>query len=415
MSRASQPSNRVLSAAVNSSGRLGCGATKRGHRLKNHKTILLSILALTGMVAVGVKWSRYSIASPSSQSADLQFDPALSADLRSLASVHPIDAHAHVFQDSPAFYAMLKQLNMRVVNICVVDRHDVPFYRTVGPQFRMAMTINHHSQGRAAVCTTFNPYKFESPHFAAQAVTQLDENFREGAVAVKIWKNIGMELKWPSGKYVMPDDAIFKPIYQDIAAHNKTLIAHIAEPDSCWQPLSAMGLNNPDYGYYKKYPFWHMYGKPHAPSKAEILAARDRMVAENPHLHIIGAHLGSLEGNVDEIAKRFDRYPNFAVDTAARVHYLMAQPRENVRAFMIKYQDRILYGTDGGIHPEGDPSSSLQQWQYRFAMHWRYFATDETFEFRGQQVQGLKLPAPVLRKLYHDNAVRWIPGLLNSQ
>ena len=54
------------------------------------------------------------------------------------------------------------------------------------------------------------------------------------------------------------------------------------------------------------------------------------------------------------MARRFDRYPNFAVDTAARVPYFMMQPRDKVRAFLIKYQDRILYGTDLEGMPDGD-------------------------------------------------------------
>src|SRR5216110_196673 len=89
-----------------------------------------------------------------------------------------------------------------------------------------------------------------------------------------------------------------------------------------------------------------MYLHPERPSKERILTARDRMLAKHPTLRVVGCHLGSMETDVDEIAKRFDRYPNFAVDTAARVSYLMLQPREKVRAFLLKYQNRVLYGTD---------------------------------------------------------------------
>jgi predicted TIM-barrel fold metal-dependent hydrolase len=368
-------------------------------------------LAVVCIAAGGMKAPRHLLASPTAQG---ESNAELAADLNALAKIDPIDTHIHIFQDSPAVYALLKRLNMHVVNICVVSRHDDPFLSTLEPQFRMAMTVYAHTQGRAQVCTTFDPYKFENPRFADEAIDQLNEHFREGAVAVKIWKNMGMELKWPSGKYVMPDDPVFEPIYQDIAAHNKTMIAHLAEPNSCWESMEEMGPNNPDYGYYKKYPFWHMYGKPGAPSKAEILAARDHLLEENPHLRVIGAHLGSMELDVDEMAKRFDRYSNFSVDTAARVHYLMDQPGEKVRAFMIKYQDRVVYGTDGGVRPGSDAASQLKDMEYRFAMDWKYFATDETFQYQGLNVQGLKLPQEVLRKLYHDNAVSWIPGVLGS-
>lgn len=62
----------------------------------------------------------------------------------------------------------------------------------------------------------------------------------------------------------------------------------------------------------------------------------------NPDLRVVGAHLGSMENEVDEIEAHLQRYPNFAVDTAARVLSLVIQPRDKVRAFILKNQDRIL-------------------------------------------------------------------------
>jgi predicted TIM-barrel fold metal-dependent hydrolase len=121
-----------------------------------------------------------------------------------------------------------------------------------------------------------------------------------------------------------------------------------------------------------------------------------------------------MESDVDLVAERLDRYPNFAVDTAARVPHLTIQPRAKVRAFLIKYQDRVLYGTDTDIMRKGDVNPSIADWQKQLAEDWRYFATADTFNYDGHMIQGLQLPLPVLRKLYHDNAVHWIPGLANG-
>jgi predicted TIM-barrel fold metal-dependent hydrolase len=210
----------------------------------------------------------------------------------------------------------------------------------------------------------------------------------------------------------MADDPVFKPIYEDIAAHNRTVIAHLAEPTSSWQAPNPSSL---DYEYYKGHPGEYAYTHPEWPTKEAILAARDRLLEENPKLRVVGAHLGSMELDVDEIAKRFDRYPNFAVDTAARVPYLMLQPRGKVRDFLIKYQDRVLYGTDFEMMPNTDVKKGLAMLENIYAQDWKYFATDETFEYKGRKVTGLKLPASVLRKLYHDNAVQWFPGILAKQ
>jgi predicted TIM-barrel fold metal-dependent hydrolase len=209
----------------------------------------------------------------------------------------------------------------------------------------------------------------------------------------------------------MPDDPVFDPIMADIEQHNITLFAHLAEPTSAWQPLDPA---SPDYDYYKNNPDWHMYLHPERPSKESILAARDRLLKRHPKLRVVGAHLGSMEVDVHEIAKRFELYPNFAVDTAARIPYLMLQPREKVRAFLIKYQDRVLYATDLVLLPGDNPTEAVKRWEAEYARDWKFFATDESLTYNGRTVRGLALPELILRKLYHANAVKWVPGLSNS-
>jgi predicted TIM-barrel fold metal-dependent hydrolase/DNA-directed RNA polymerase subunit H (RpoH/RPB5) len=333
---------------------------------------------------------------------------ALDADLAGFSAVAPIDAHAHVYDDAPAFASMLKRLNLRVLNICVIDDRD-PFFKGLEPQRGDVLKVRKSTHGRAAFCTTFNPYGFEEPGFKEEAIRQLNHDFTNGAVAVKIYKVMGMEIKNKAGRYVMPDDPAFEPVYKDITAHNRTVVAHLAEPDSCWQPPNP---SSPDYGYYKQHPQEYAYLHPEWPSKAAILAARDHLLAENPNLRVVGAHLGSMETDVDQIARRFDHYPNFAADTAARVQYLMMQPREKVRAFLIKYQDRVLYGTDLDLMPDANAKATLQRWQEAYLRDWRYFATDQWVTYHGKKYQGLKLPDQVVHKIFHDNAIHWFPGIL---
>ena len=100
-----------------------------------------------------------------------------------------------------------------------------------------------------------------------------------------------------------------------------------------------------------------MYGKAGAPVKEAILTARDRVLARYPKLRVVGCHLGSDEDDLDRLAKRLDAYPNFAVDTAARVRYFARGDRDQVRQFLTRYQDRILYATDFSLR-EGDPAAA---------------------------------------------------------
>lgn len=326
-----------------------------------------------------------------------------SADLRAFAALDPIDAHVHDFKIDPALVAFLSRVHLHVLDIVVVSDRD-KFDKGLEPRVRFGLAVVRASEGRALLCTSFDPFKFGEANFADDAIRRMNQDFADGAIAVKIWKNVGMELKTPQGKFVMPDDPAFQPIYQTIAAHDKTLIAHLAEPDACWQSPDVANNNCKDH------PDWYMYGRAGVPAKAAILAARDHLLEINPKLRVVGAHLGSMESDVDEIARRFERYPNFAVDTAARLRFLSVQPRDKVRAFFVKYQDRILYGTDLDAYPNDDTADILRRWEQTYLRDWKFFATDETQDFEGHKVQGLNLPGPVLRKLYHGNAAHWIPG-----
>ena len=323
--------------------------------------------------------------------------------------MEPVDTHVHAFKSDPAFTDLLARLQLHVLDICVADTQGI--YNDLATEVARAKGFVESSTGHARLCVTFNPFTFQQKDFAQNTVKRLQQAFADGAIAVKIWKNIGMELKTADGKYVMPDDPAFAPIYRAIAAENKTLVAHVAEPSSCWQPPNP---DSPDYDYYRENPEWYMYLHPDHPRKEVILAARDHLLEQNPKLRVVGAHLGSMETDVDEIARHFDRYPNFAVDTAARMEYLMIQPREKVRNFLIKYQDRVVYGTDLEFLANESTPEALKDWQDTYARDWKFLATDQMLQLRGREIEGLNLPEPVLRRLFHDNAVRWIPGIANS-
>jgi hypothetical protein len=327
--------------------------------------------------------------------------------LRAFAAIRPIDVHVHVFKTDPVFQKMLEQLNVKLLNILVMD-DTLPYRKQLQPQIDDAGALVRSSRGHIALCTTFDPYKFESASFGADAIKQIDRDFAEGAVAVKIWKNIGMEIKDSSGQYVMADDPKFEPIYQDIANHGKTLMTHLAEPDVAWGPPDA---SDPSWSYYQENPQWYVADRPGFPSKQKILEARDHVLRNNPKLRMVGVHLGSMERDLDNIARHLDKYPNFAIDTAARMDYLMLTPTEKVRAFLIKYQDRVLYGTDLDLLPDATFPDVLKDWQSTYARDWKFLATGETFNVEGKPVHGLNLPRPVLEKIFHSNAIRWIPGL----
>jgi predicted TIM-barrel fold metal-dependent hydrolase len=153
-----------------------------------------------------------------------------------------------------------------------------------------------------------------------------------------------------------------------------------------------------------------MFGKPGAPVKDSVLAARDRVLARYAKLRVVGCHLGSDEDDLKRLARRLDLYPNFAVDTAARVRYFARADRDQVREFLTRYQDRILYATDFSLR-DADPAAAAQSLQTTHDRDWAFFAGGDVMEYAGHRTRGLELPPQVLRKIFRENALRWLPGL----
>jgi hypothetical protein len=170
---------------------------------------------------------------------------------------------------------------------------------------------------------------------------------------------------------------------------------------------------DPHYGYYSSHPEWHLYGKPGYPSHRELMDARDRVLAKHARLRVVGAHLGSLEHDVAEVARRLERYPNFAVDTSARLADLACQDRDVVRHFFVHYQDRILFGTDivervlQSSLSDQARGEALERLRTRYQAEFTYFESEGQVEVRGRTVRGLGLPQEVLTKLYSANACAW--------
>jgi hypothetical protein len=260
------------------------------------------------------------------------------------ARVEKIDAHVHLNGPADRFMAQAVRDGVRVLTINV----DYPDFPTVQTQQAAAVALRQRYPGRVAFAATFSAAGFDAPGWTADALRQLDSALGQGAVGVKVWKNLGMVLRDADGRYVSLDDARLRPIFDHLEQANVVLLGHQAEPLNCWLPMDKMTVRS-DREYFSAHPQYYMHGRHDVPSHEEQLAARDRMLAAHPALRFDGVHLASLEWDVDGVARFLDRFPRASVDLAARmVHlqYQAARNREKVRQFFLRYQDRILYGTD---------------------------------------------------------------------
>jgi Amidohydrolase len=323
------------------------------------------------------------------------------------ASVDKIDIHVHINTSDTALIDQAAADHFRLLTINV----DYPDFPPLAEQRRVAHLLVAAHPDRVAYAAAFSMQGWDDPAWQQGVIRELDSEFAHGAVGVKVWKNVGMGFRDAKGKLVMIDDPKFDPVFESIRQRNKVLIGHQGEPHNCWLPVADMTVNN-DKEYFQEHPQYHMFLHPEMPSYEEQMAARDRMLDRNPQIKFMGAHMASLEWSVDRLAAFLDRYPNTVVDLAARmgqVEFQSNQDREKVRRFFIRYQDRLLYGTDTAQNA-GDKSQQLRREAHEnWLRDWRYLNTDQSFKVPelDAPVHGLGLPKDVVRKIYSANAERW--------
>lgn len=209
----------------------------------------------------------------------------------------------------------------------------------------------------------------------------------------------------------MIDNPVFDPIFKYLSENKIPVIGHIGEPKNCWLPLDKMTTNN-DRDYFSKHPEYHMFLHPEYPSYDAIIRSRDHLLEKYPNLKFQGAHLGSMEWDVDEIAKRLDKFPNMSVEPAERLGQLQHQSIQNwqkVHDFFIKYQNRIMYGTDLEENNAQQPGELKKRAHDVWTKDWRYFTTGDSLQspYVNQKFKGLHLPKDVVDKIYFKNAEKW--------
>jgi predicted TIM-barrel fold metal-dependent hydrolase len=318
-----------------------------------------------------------------------------------------IDTHVHLRTYDASFVQQAKSDNFQLLTIAVRAGSQA----RIDEQNAFMLYQKNQFPETVAWATTFSMEGWGTPGWQETVLAGLKREFEQGAIAVKVLKDIGMTFRKPDSSFILIDDASFDPIFDFIAAQGKTLVAHTGEPKNCWLPLDRMTVNS-DRNYFRRNPEYHMYLHPEYPSYEDQVNARDHMLEKHPDLRVIGAHLGSLEWNVDELAKRLDKFPNLAVDMAARICHFQVQDRDKVRDFFTKYQDRLIYATDLGQSDNSNAAQVQNNIHTVWQKDWQYFTTDDnlTADAVPQPFRGINLPVHILKKIYSENARKWLPG-----
>lgn len=243
----------------------------------------------------------------------------------------------------------------------------------------------------------------QRPDFGRRTAVLLAEAKTKGASGLKVFKDLGLTYRNPDGSFIKIDDPRWDPIWAACGELGLPVIIHSGDPAAFFLPIDE---TNERWEELHRRPDWSFYG-PQFPKREDLLAAYLRIIERHPQTTFIGAHVSNNAEDLAAVGAWLDRHPNLVVEIAARIAELGRQPY-TARKFFLKYSDRILFGTDGPRAPE------------RLFAHWRFLETmDEYFPYAENpfppqgfwNIYGVGLPDDVLRKIYHENAARIVPGV----
>jgi predicted TIM-barrel fold metal-dependent hydrolase len=277
---------------------------------------------------------------------------------------------------------------------------------------RFAKTFYAKYPDRFILFAKPNPGALQLPDGVERDLEFIKRAARMGARGLKENKSFGMGQRDANGNIVPIDDERLAPLWELAGRLGMPVLIHTADPPAFWDPVD---VHNERYAELLENPAWSLYGRK-VPSRQELMQQRERLLARHPGTNFIGAHLGMNPDDLAYAAYMFDTYPNYYVDMSSVVQELGREPY-SARRFFIRYQDRILFGTDGGfgLTPDGHGWTPERM----FRSYVEFLETDnEYIEYplkditkQGMwRIYGIDLPRDVLEKVYVKNAERLIPS-----
>lgn len=250
---------------------------------------------------------------------------------------------------------------------------------------------------------TDKPLFEDASRFVDETIEMLNRHVEIGARGLKILKALGLHYKDANGKLILIDDERLAPIWEHAGKLGIPVLAHQSDPVAFFEPVTP---ENEHYLSLQKYSSWS-FADPEFPRKGELIKHRDNLIRRHPNTTFILPHVANYAERLDYVSQLLDDNPNVYIDLSARMDELGRKP-EKSREFFIRYQDRILFGTD--------MPASVEMYRSYF----RFLETfdedlippdyDGTFGRYRWKISGIGLEKDVLKKIYHQNALKIIPG-----
>lgn len=309
-----------------------------------------------------------------------------------------IDVHGHQYrmptQDLAPVVADMDKLNMGVmVNLSG---------RTGDELVQSVKNIATNFPGRFVVFANINFQDAGSEGWTEKMVAQLEQDVKNGARGLKVYKSLGLSNKDAQGNRLAIDDMRLDPIWAKCGELGIPVLIHSADPASFWDEFDG---DNERWLELKTHPRRKRDATNPEPFQ-QIMNEQYNIIKKHPKTTFISAHMSWLANDLGRLGELFDEMPNMNVGIGAIIAELGRQPRF-AKAFITKYQDRVLFGKDSW-KPEEFPTyfRVLESDDEYFPYHKKYHAYWAMY--------GLDLDDEVLKKVYYKNALRIVPGLDKS-
>ena len=257
---------------------------------------------------------------------------------------------------------------------------------------------------------------WDAADWPERAVRQVEEGHRLGAAGLKEFKRLGLYLRDGQNRLIRVDDPKLDPVWRRCGELGMPVSIHVADPKAFWLPFDE---HNERWNELRDHKSWWFGDTNQFPAWKDLLEALNRVVTRHPETTFVCVHFGNNAEELDWVDASLRNHPNLLVDLAARIPEIGRHDPDAVRRFFLEHQDRILFGTDFMVYDRlilgssgNEPPPTDHDAEVFYQKHWRWLETRDRNWAHMTPIQGdwtissIGLPAPVLRKIYFDNARR---------
>ena len=262
-----------------------------------------------------------------------------------------------------------------------------------GDKFDSLVSVYSRHKDRFELWCGFDYSTYNDKDFPEKAVKELERCYKNGARGIGELGDKGKGLFYcqPSAWGMHPDDERMVPLFAKCAELKLPVNIHVAEPKWMYEKMDAS-----NDGMMNAFT-WRLDNREGIVDHSGMISILDNTLKKNPNTTFVACHLANCCYNLKMIGELIDKHPNLFIDISARFAEFAPIPR-NAKNFFLKYQDRIVYGTDMGT------DYSMYQITFRILETADEHFYDHSHFSYHWPLYGLDLPDEVLEKVYHDNA-----------